>query len=103
MENEIWSPVPDYEDYQVSNFGRVKSLKLGKVKILKPILDRNGYLQVKLGVGDVKRKYQTRLRNRTEAFGRGTLQRQTYQRASRIYQRKSRRLDRQTTRENFWR
>jgi uncharacterized protein (DUF3820 family) len=34
MENEIWKPIPNYEDYQVSNFGRVKSLKNGKERML---------------------------------------------------------------------
>ena len=49
MQEEIWKDVPGYEgSYQVSNLGRVKSLKLNKEKILKPGLDRNGYLQVNL-------------------------------------------------------
>ena len=38
LDGEIWRPVPDYEDYQISNFGRVKSFWFGKVKILKPVL-----------------------------------------------------------------
>lgn len=46
---EIWKPVLDYEGiYEVSNIGRVKSLKFGKEKILKPLnagRDRN-YHQV---------------------------------------------------------
>lgn len=43
---EIWKVVPDYEDYHVSNFGRVKSLKWGKQKILKPTITKQGYLRV---------------------------------------------------------
>ena len=46
---EIWKDIPNYEEmYQVSNYGRVKSLKYNKEKILKPCVDRYGYLYVKL-------------------------------------------------------
>lgn len=46
---EIFKDIPSYEGmYQVSNLGRVKSLKLNGEKILKPVIGRNGYLQVKL-------------------------------------------------------
>ena len=43
---EIWKNVLGYEDYEVSNLGRVKSLKFGKDKILKLSDDGNGYLKV---------------------------------------------------------
>ena len=46
---EIWKPVVGYEGhYQVSNFGRVKSIKFGKEIILKPKKDKYGYLHVNL-------------------------------------------------------
>ena len=32
---EIWKPVKDYPDYDISNYGRVKSFKWGKEKIRK--------------------------------------------------------------------
>ena len=36
MKKEIWKPIKGYEGlYQVSNFGRVKSLKFGKEKNIK--------------------------------------------------------------------
>ena len=36
MNEEIWKDIQGYEqDYQVSNFGRVRSIKFGKVKVLK--------------------------------------------------------------------
>lgn len=35
---EIWKSIEGYEDYEISNFGRVKSLKYGKEKILKQTL-----------------------------------------------------------------
>lgn len=47
--NEVWKDILGYEGhYQVSNKGRVKSLKLGKERILKPRRDVGGYLQVYL-------------------------------------------------------
>lgn len=45
---EIWKNIKEYEDYQVSNLGRVKSLKFGKEIIMSQITDRKGYLCVKL-------------------------------------------------------
>lgn len=47
MKKEIWKDIPNFEDYQVSNYGRVKSLKYGKEKILKFKEDK-GYLRVGL-------------------------------------------------------
>lgn len=54
---EEWKTIDGYEDYQVSNFGRVKSLgnnKKRKEKILKPI-NNKGYQRVHL-CKDGKRK-----------------------------------------------
>lgn len=46
---EIWKDVKGYEGiYQVSNLGRVKSLKFGKERILKGGIDGVGYLTVSL-------------------------------------------------------
>ena len=53
-ETEIWKPKKDYEGlYEVSNFGRVKSLGNGnsnnsKERVLKPVKVKGGYLQVHL-------------------------------------------------------
>lgn len=45
---EVWKNIEGYEGlYQVSNMGRVKSLKWGKERILRPI-DNKGYLLVQL-------------------------------------------------------
>jgi hypothetical protein len=53
---EIWKNVPEYPDYHVSNLGRVKSLKFGKERMLKPILMPQGYYQIKFSKnGKVKR------------------------------------------------
>ena len=49
MIKEIWKPVVGYEGlYMVSNWGRVKSIKFGKERILKPGTNNYGYLLVML-------------------------------------------------------
>ena len=51
LENEQWLPIEGYEDYEVSNYGRVKSLgndKTRKEKILKPNTNKDGYQLVQL-------------------------------------------------------
>lgn len=49
---ETWKEIvydgETYEDYQVSNLGRVKSLWFGKERILRPSKTTRGYLQVEL-------------------------------------------------------
>lgn len=48
---ELWKTIPGFEDYRVSNLGRVRSLKFGKQKILKQFLNqkqKENYWQVKL-------------------------------------------------------
>lgn len=46
MIKEEWKKIEGFEDYQISNLGKVKSLKFGNEKILKPRVDSNGYLRV---------------------------------------------------------
>lgn len=48
MEVEKWKTIEGYPDYQISNMGRVKSLKFGKERILKPAKDKKGYLRLVL-------------------------------------------------------
>lgn len=46
---EEWKDIEGYEGiYQVSNEGRVKSLKFGKEKLMKPIFDGSGYMMIEL-------------------------------------------------------
>lgn len=45
LPSEEWLPIPGYDKYEVSSFGRVKSVSRGKPKILTPHSNR-GYLQV---------------------------------------------------------
>ena len=60
---EQWKEIAGYEGlYEVSDQGRVKSLKFGKEKILKPVKNPRGYLQVNLCKdGHVKRSTVHRL------------------------------------------
>lgn len=60
FQNEVWKNIPEYEDYQVSNYGRVKSSnriikqyghkgfyeRVMRGKILKPRTQNGGYLIV---------------------------------------------------------
>ena len=49
LDGEQWRDIAGYEEfYQISTFGRVKSFCRGKVTILKPVLQRFGYLLVDL-------------------------------------------------------
>ena len=49
MTDEIWRGIAGYNgDYQVSNFGRVKSFKRETPRILKPAINKCGYLTVVL-------------------------------------------------------
>lgn len=50
--NEIWKTIPGYNDYQVSNLGRVKSLKGWGIKerIMPGTLNSFGYLAVGLSI-----------------------------------------------------
>ena len=48
MKEEIWKAMPGYENYMVSNLGKVKSLNYnntGKEKELSPSITNNGYYQ----------------------------------------------------------
>lgn len=49
---EIWKPIPNYENYEVSSLGRVRSLNYNnqtdKVRILKLAIRKDGYTQIML-------------------------------------------------------
>lgn len=47
--HELWKDIEGYEGlYQVSTWGRIRSLYKGRIKILKPDVNEKGYLKVKL-------------------------------------------------------
>ena len=49
LSEEVWKPIKGFDEfYEISNLGRVKSFYSKKEKILKPIKDKDGYLQVKI-------------------------------------------------------
>ena len=55
---EIWKDIEGYEGlYQVSNLGRIKSLRYNKEKILKPGITKRGYCIVILVKNNVKTTY----------------------------------------------
>ena len=57
MKKEIWKPVVGYEGlYMVSNWGRVKSIKFGKERILKQNI-RRGYYYVGLSKNGIVKNY----------------------------------------------
>ena len=52
MNNEVWKPIKDFENYEVSNLGRVRNTifknnicEKPKIKILKQCLQNSGYLK----------------------------------------------------------
>lgn len=45
---EIFKTIEDYPSYEVSNLGRIKSLKSNNIRYLKPSLDFDGYRRVTL-------------------------------------------------------
>jgi hypothetical protein len=48
---EVWKPIPEFEDYQVSSNGRVKitaNSATRKERILKPLIQNRGYYRVAL-------------------------------------------------------
>ena len=56
---EIWKDIKEYEGhYQVSNLSRVKSIKFGKERILKPVTDRHGYSIVGLWKNNKQKTYK---------------------------------------------
>lgn len=47
-ENEIWKTIPDFEDYQASDLGRIKSLKMGREKIMNIWPNKRDYYVVRI-------------------------------------------------------
>ena len=48
LDGELWRNIVGYKEHQISTFGRIKSFYKGRVKILKPFVDKDGYLQIAL-------------------------------------------------------
>lgn len=60
---EIWKTINEYPEYQVSNFGRIKSFKVDKIngKIMKPYKCTKGYLQIDISLDGRKRQNRVHL------------------------------------------
>jgi hypothetical protein len=57
MRNEIWKDIPNYEGvYQTSNFGNIKSFKLGKERLLNPYINSRGYYSITLHNNKIKKE-----------------------------------------------
>ena len=46
MEKEFWKQIEGFDNYQISNIGRVKNIKFDR--LVKPLLDNRGYIMVNL-------------------------------------------------------
>ncbi len=55
---EIWLDVPNYEDYQASSLGRVRSFAYGYAHILKPVKKPSGYLNVTTCIEQVRKTWR---------------------------------------------
>lgn len=60
LKKEEWKEIKDFPRYQISSYGRVKSL-IGEEKLLQPFRSAKGYLSVKLSRRTgTKGKYDTK-------------------------------------------
>ena len=58
LKNEQWRDVDGYDGmYQVSDLGRVRSLKFGKVRVLRAKKDKNGYFSVMLSKNNNQKRH----------------------------------------------
>lgn len=64
LDGEEWRPIDGYDGYQISSFGRVKSLKFKQPHIMKPIINTRNYLTIHFRV---KNKIYTRTIHRLVA------------------------------------
>ena len=56
---EIWKDIPGYEGlYQASNLGRIKKIWKTKESIMKPALQKEGYLRLGLFKNGKRKSYQ---------------------------------------------
>ncbi|MCL2215777.1 MAG: NUMOD4 domain-containing protein [Defluviitaleaceae bacterium] len=64
LDGEVWREIPGYENYAVSNLGRIKNIKPylskpgAKNRLLKPQEDKDGYFRVELCAKSKKKKYK---------------------------------------------
>ena len=58
--SEIWKPIPNWEEYQISNLGRIKSfyIRWKEPKLLKQQKDKDGYWKVALSKNNKSYNFQ---------------------------------------------
>lgn len=58
LKNEVWKDIPEYEGlYQVSNYGRVKTLHGKYPRLLIPDVMKNGYLRSALSKNSITKRF----------------------------------------------
>jgi len=66
--DEVWKEIPNFDDYMISNLGKVKSFKQNSDRILKPGTDNHGYYYVVLTNNNGKKVHKKIHRMLAEAF-----------------------------------
>lgn len=58
LSSEVWQDIQGYSGiYQVSTLGRIRSLKKGKIKLLKPYINNMGYAVLSLYANQKQKTY----------------------------------------------
>lgn len=58
LPGELWKPIPGWQDYQESSYGRTKSFHNGKQRIVKPKVNNQGYLCIALWKNSKRKDYR---------------------------------------------
>lgn len=58
LDGEQWRPILGYDGYHESNYGRTKSLKYKKPRIMRPALDSGGYLIISLSKANRQKTFR---------------------------------------------
>ncbi len=54
---DIWKAIPGYEEYEVSTLGNVRSLKYGKIRMLKQRILDYDYRLVKISINGIQKHF----------------------------------------------
>lgn len=54
---EIWQPIPEFDGYEASNLGRIRSLKQKNIRVLSVNLNQLGYHRVKVSLNGVEKQF----------------------------------------------
>ena len=56
MNNEVWKVIKNYENYEISSYGRIRLLR-NKI-LLKPSIDSTGYKQIVLSKNNIRKSFK---------------------------------------------